>query len=160
MCLYFSITHTQETGRKYINNLSRMGDGGITDDFFSKFATFNFFFISKTLHNERKVKVKAAQSCPTLCNPRIIQVRTLEWVAFPFSRGASQPRDQTQVAPITGGFFTSWVTIPHTNSICNRKTSLFKCSITCDYNYKLCFWTFINLLFLRDIFYASVLCIF
>ena len=95
------------------------------------------FFLFPKLHNERKVKVKAAQSCPTLCNPRIIQVRALEWVAFPFSRGASQPRYQTQVSPITGGFFTSWVTIPHTNSICNRKTSLFKCSITCDYNYKL-----------------------
>ena len=47
MYLCFSITHTQETGRKYINNLSMLG-GGITDDFFSKFATFNFFFISKT----------------------------------------------------------------------------------------------------------------
>ena len=34
----------------------------------------------------------------------------LEWVAFPFSRGSSQPRDQTQVSHIAGGFFTSWVT--------------------------------------------------
>ena len=30
----------------------------------------------------------------------------LEWVAFPFSRGPSQPRDQTQVSCIAGGFFT------------------------------------------------------
>ena len=29
-------------------------------------------------------------------------------VAFPFSRGSSQPRDQTQVSHIAGGFFTSW----------------------------------------------------
>ena len=28
----------------------------------------------------------------------IPQARTLEWVAFPFSRGSSQPRDQTQVS--------------------------------------------------------------
>ena len=28
--------------------------------------------------------------------------------AFPFSRGLSQPRDQTQVSSIAGGFFTSW----------------------------------------------------
>ena len=36
-----------------------------------------------------KVKVKVAQSCPTLCDPmdytvhEILQVRILEWVAFP-----------------------------------------------------------------------------
>ena len=33
--------------------------------------------------------------------------RILEWVAFPFSRGSSQPRDRTQVSCIAGGFFTS-----------------------------------------------------
>ena len=27
----------------------------------------------------------------------ILQTRILEWVAFPFSRGSSQPRDRTQV---------------------------------------------------------------
>ena len=49
-----------------------------------------------------KVKVKATQSCPTLCDPMdytvhgILQARILEWIAFPFSRGSSQPRDQTQ----------------------------------------------------------------
>ena len=37
----------------------------------------------------------------------IVQARILEWVAFPFSRGASQPRDRTQVSLIAGGFFTS-----------------------------------------------------
>ena len=36
--------------------------------------------------------------------------RILEWVAYPFSRGSSQPRDQTQVSHISGRFFTSWVT--------------------------------------------------
>ena len=38
----------------------------------------------------------------------ILQARILEWVAFPFSRGSSQPRDQTQVSHIAGRFFTSW----------------------------------------------------
>ena len=38
-------------------------------------------------------------------NPRI-----LEWVAYPFSRGSSQPRNQTGVPCIAGGFFTSWAT--------------------------------------------------
>ena len=63
-----------------------------------------------------KVKMKVTQSCPTLCNPMdyrvqgILQARILEWVAFPFSRGSSQPRDQTQVSRTTGGSFTSWAT--------------------------------------------------
>ena len=50
------------------------------------------------------VKVKVAQSCLTLCNPMdytvhgILQARTLEWGAFPFSRQSSQPGDQTQIS--------------------------------------------------------------
>ena len=43
------------------------------------------------------MKVKVAQLCLILCNPTdvtvhgILQATTLEWVAFPFSRGSSQP---------------------------------------------------------------------
>ena len=40
----------------------------------------------------------------------ILQARVLESVVFPFSRGSSQPRDQTQVSHIAGVFFTSWAT--------------------------------------------------
>ena len=40
----------------------------------------------------------------------ILQTRILEWVAFPFSRGSSQPRDQIQVSRIAGRFFISWAT--------------------------------------------------
>ena len=49
-------------------------------------------------YESEKWKVKVAQSCPTLCDPMdyivhgILQARILEWVAFPFSRGSSQPR--------------------------------------------------------------------
>ena len=65
------------------------------------------------------MKAKFAQSFLTLCNPKdytvngILQVRILEWAAFPFSRGSSQSRDQIQgsnPAHIAGRFFTSWVT--------------------------------------------------
>ena len=53
----------------------------------------------------------------TLCNPidcslpgssvhGILHARILEWVAMPSFRGLSQPRDQTQVSHIAGGFFT------------------------------------------------------
>ena len=38
-----------------------------------------------------------------LCD--FLQARILEWVAFPFSRGSSQPRDWTQVSRIAGRFF-------------------------------------------------------
>ena len=57
-------------------------------------------------------KVKVTQSCLTLCDPvdytvhGILQARILEWAAFSFSRGSSQPRDQTQVPRIAAGFFT------------------------------------------------------
>ena len=40
----------------------------------------------------------------------ILQARILECVAFPYSRGSSQPRDQTEVSLIAGRFFTSWAT--------------------------------------------------
>ena len=58
------------------------------------------------------------QSCLTLwepmdCSPQgheIISARILEWVAISFSRGSSQPRDQTQVSYIAGEFLTIWAT--------------------------------------------------
>ena len=58
-------------------------------------------------------KWKVTQSSPTLCDPMdytvhgILQARILEWVAVPFSRGSSYPRDQTQVSYLAGGFITS-----------------------------------------------------
>ena len=59
---------------------------------------------------------EVAQSCPTLCDPMdcslpsssvhgIFQARVLEWVAIAFSRGSSQPRDQTLVSHIAGRCF-------------------------------------------------------
>ena len=62
-----------------------------------------------------------AQSCPTLCDPmdcsppgsslhEIFQARILKWVAISFSRGSSQPRDQTWVSCTAGRFFTDWAT--------------------------------------------------
>ena len=35
-------------------------------------------------------------------------LRILEWAAYPFSSGSSQPRNQTGVSCIAGGFFTNW----------------------------------------------------
>ena len=71
--------------------------------------------------NVWKVKVLVTQLCPILfdpldCSPPgsfvygILQARILQWVAYPFSRGSSQPRDQTWVSCIAGRFFTIWAT--------------------------------------------------
>ena len=68
-----------------------------------------------------KVKVLVAQLYPTLCDPMdsslpgssvhgILQARILEWVAIPFSRESSWPRDWTWVSRASGRFFTVWVT--------------------------------------------------
>ena len=60
------------------------------------------------------MKVKVTQSCLTLCDPLdytvhgILQARILKWIAFPFSRGSSQPRDRSQVSCIAGRFFINW----------------------------------------------------
>ena len=63
-----------------------------------------------------QVKAQVTQSRLTLCAPMdcivpgILWARILEWVAFPFSKGSSQPRDRIQVSCIAGRFFTSWAT--------------------------------------------------
>ena len=64
-----------------------------------------------------EVCVLVSLLCLTLCDPMdssppgssvhgILQARMLEWVAIPFFRGSSRPRDQPQVSCIAGRFFT------------------------------------------------------
>ena len=71
---------------------------------------------SQTRNKTHCFYCEIVQSWPTLCDPMdgtvhgILQSRTLEWVAIPFSRGSSQPRDWVQVSCISGRFFTSWAT--------------------------------------------------
>ena len=58
-----------------------------------------------------------AQLCPTLCNSMdcsppdssvhwILQAKILEWVAIPFSKESSQPRDRTYISCTVSRFFT------------------------------------------------------
>ena len=65
-----------------------------------------------------KVKVLVTHSYATLCDPMdcrppgssvhgILPARILEWVAVPFSRGSSWPRNWSQVSCIAGRFFTT-----------------------------------------------------
>ena len=80
------------------------------------------------------------QSCLIVCSPMewgppgssvrgIFQARILEWVAISFSRGSSQPRNQTRIFCIADIHFTVWATreaILSTNSTyfswCNNTT--------------------------------------
>ena len=68
-----------------------------------------------------KVKMLVAQSCLSLCDPMncslsgssvyaILQAKILEWIAIPFSRGSSLPKDQTLISCIADRFFTIWAT--------------------------------------------------
>ena len=73
---------------------------------------------SKLYINIQKVKEReVAQSCPTPCDPLgcslpgssvhgIFQAIILEWIAISFSRGSSQPRDQTRVSLVVDRRFT------------------------------------------------------
>ena len=67
---------------------------------------------------------KSLQLCPTLCDSMdyslsgsslhgILQARILEWVAMPFSRGSSLPREELaslMYPALTDGFFTTSAT--------------------------------------------------
>ena len=74
-----------------------------------------------SVHGILQTRLLSNSSCPTLCDPMdcsppgssvhgILQTRLLEWMAIPFFRGSSWPRDQTQVYCIVGRFFTIWAT--------------------------------------------------
>ena len=75
---------------------------------------YHLYVESKIWHKLSESEV--AQLCLTLCNPGdcsppgfsvhgILQARILEWIAISFSRGSSQPRDQTRVSCIGGRRF-------------------------------------------------------
>ena len=109
---------------KYINKLEYIHNM----KYYSKIKSDAAFIYVKTWLNftnmmlcERKWKWKLL-SHVRLLRPMdytvhgILQARILEWVAFSFSRGASQPRDWIQVSHIAGGFFTSWATVKHKRS--------------------------------------------
>ena len=87
---------------------------------YSKVMSLLFNMLSRLVILVIKKKL-VTHSCLTLWNPLdcslpgfsvhgILQIRILEWVAFPFSRGSSWPRDWTLVSHVAGRFFTTWAT--------------------------------------------------
>ena len=86
----------------------------------------------------------AAQLCLTLCNLTdcslpgssvhgIYWARILAWVATPFSKGASRPRNWTQVSYTAGRFFTVWAT--------REAPSWYRCLKITDKNNRNYIWT-------------------
>ena len=86
------------------------------------------------------ILVSVIQSCLTLCDPMdcrspdssvrgIFQARILEWVAIPFSRGSSQPRDRTRVSCTAGRFFPTRATREEAYLVINMSKDLFPISL-------------------------------
>ena len=86
--------------------------------FFLKFLlAYSWFTMLFKVKSERVSHSVVSNSLqPMDCSPPgssvhgHFQGRILEWVAIPFSRRSFQPRDQTQVSCIAGGFFITWAT--------------------------------------------------
>ena len=100
--------------------------GGLTLTWYEALKDFTTVATSEMIHLLREIHFvlynrhkKAHEACSVMSDSLqphglhihgILQARKLEWVAVPFSRESSQPRDWTQVSHIAGGFFTSWAT--------------------------------------------------
>ena len=89
--------------------------------------------------NPKESESEVVQLCPTLCDPmdcslpsssvhEIFQATILEWTAISFSRGSSQPRDQTQVSRIVGRCFYR---LSHQGSPITKKGNAKECSNYC-----------------------------
>ena len=96
------------------------------------------------LPHSRQILYHLSQ-CPTLWDPMdcsppgslvhgIFQAWILEWVAIPFSRGSSWPRDRTQVSCIVSRRFTVWATreVPSLVITAAAAKSLQSCPTLCD----------------------------
>ena len=55
-------------------------------------------------------------------SPRILEARILEWVAFPFSRVSSQPRNRIRVSCMEGRFFTNWAISKQNSSVLRNQS--------------------------------------
>ena len=85
----------EETGRGKLKNLTK-----VTRLYTGKWKSLSCVWLFATPW--------AGCSRPGSSVHGILQARILERVAIPFSRGSSQPRDQTWVSCIAGRFFTIW----------------------------------------------------
>ena len=116
---------------------------------FKREGTYIHLWLTHVVVWKKRKKVLVIQSCPTCCHPmdcslprscvhRTLQARILEWVAIPFSRGSSWPRDRTQVSCIASRFFAISAT---REAPILHKCSL-KASFCCNYYYYCCMFYF------------------
>ena len=111
-CLFFSTFSTSyliELNNSSSIILNESGDNG------KKYIKAVYCHLAYLTYMQ-SVCVLVSQSCPTVCDPidcgpqcssvhGILQARILEWVAIPFSKGSSWPRDWTQVSRIAGRLY-------------------------------------------------------
>ena len=73
---------------------------------------FEFIYINSGFSHQVRSDPCDLMDCspPGSSVHEIFQARILEWVAIPFSRGSSPPRDWTLLSWIAGRFFTYWAT--------------------------------------------------
>ena len=94
------ITSWQIEGKKVetVTDFIFVGSKITADGDCSREIKRHFLLGKKTITNLES-ESEVSQSCPTLCDPTdytvhgILQAKMLEWVAFPFSRGSSKPRE-------------------------------------------------------------------
>ena len=109
------------TGEHWSPTFLAPGTGFVEDNFSTDRGGWWF-------QDDSKWKWVFTHSCLTLCDPMdcslpgssvhgILQVRILGWIAIPFSRRSSQPRDQIQVSRVAGRFFTVWATRDDSSSL-------------------------------------------
>ena len=97
----FFIHYVSKSGRP--SSGRRTGESQSSSQFPRRVVPKNVLTVQQ-LHSSPMLvsEVKVTQSCPTLCDSMdytvhgILQAIILEWVAFPFSRGSSQPRESSQ----------------------------------------------------------------
>ena len=81
-----------------------MGEPGLEPESLVKLHSAPYTMLLGSFSPLRKLKALVSKLCPTLCDPmdcsppgssvrEILQASILEWVAIPFFRGSSQPRD-------------------------------------------------------------------
>ena len=110
-CLVVYIPHINSTQKYFSHELTKSYETTITTKGWN--LGTDKLVVTESGPQKRKVSVSRSVVCdPMDCtllgssDHGILQARTLEWVAIPFSRGSSQPRDRAQVSCIAGGFFT------------------------------------------------------
>ena len=82
--------------------------------FYNRFTIINMQGMFQEIFSQENILNKYLRlftvgKIPLSCKQMVTYVCAIPgWVAFPFSRGSSQPRNQTEVSCIAGEFFTNW----------------------------------------------------